>query len=119
MLGSVVVRIARSSDYDIDRRRNARFAVNAEAYVVGDASGPVVVQDISQGGAHLTAKFPMPPGATGIIQVNGVETPFVVLKQTRRVVHVKFSPEASPEFCEMLRKLTKGMVAMSEDSEAA
>jgi methyl-accepting chemotaxis protein len=119
MLGSVVVRIANTSNANFDRRRDSRFAVSAEAYVVGDVAGPVVVQDISEGGAHLMAKFPMPPGATGIIQVHGIETQFVVLKQNRRIVHVKFSPEPSLEFCEMIRKLTKGKVALSENTQAA
>jgi methyl-accepting chemotaxis protein len=119
MLGSVVVRIANTSSSDFERRRAARFAVNVEAYVVGDVSGPVVVQDISEGGAHLMAKFPMPAGATGVIQVNGVEAQFVVLKQARRVVHVKFSPETSREFYEMLRDLTRGKTAMAEAPRAA
>jgi len=119
MLGSVVVRIANTSGSDFERRRDARFAVNVDAYVVGDVSGPVVVQDISEGGAHLLAKFQMPAGATGVIQVNGVEAQFIVLKQARRVVHVKFSPETSREFFDMLRDLTQGKTAILENTAAA
>lgn len=119
MLGNIVVKIAETNDDGFERRRQPRFELETDAYVDGEVTGPVVVKNMSLGGAHLSAKFRMPPGSTGTILVHGAEARFVVMKQDARLVHVKFTPDPDMAFQEMFSKLTRGMTPLREGAAAA
>lgn len=109
MLGGVVIRMVRSTSSDIDRRRKPRFALNINATTSGHHVGPVVVKNLSVGGALLQKVPQLPTGSKGNLIIKGAMLSFTVQSTKVKGTHVKFDSKPSREFEIIFEGLTKGL----------
>ena len=91
-LRQTVIRVVRTATPDVDRRRATRFAIDRPCGVTLPHLGrfDARVIDISEGGAFLTGGPELRPGATGVLELDGVgfPLPFRVLGQGNEGTHV-------------------------------
>jgi methyl-accepting chemotaxis protein len=117
-LGSVVVEIVQSISDDIDRRLQQRYEVNVAARIMGAANAQVQVDDISRGGAQLSRCTPLRQGATGMLILGNAAVPFIVLRDMKSRVQVKFTETLSDDFEDVFVDLVRGKACLPDSSAA-
>jgi methyl-accepting chemotaxis protein len=117
-LGSVVVRIVKSTSDDIDRRLQQRYQVNIDARIMGVANAQVHVDDISRGGAQLSNCPPLRQGATGMLIIGKAAIPFIVLRDMKSRSQVKFTEPLSDDFEKVFADLVRGKACLPDSSAA-
>jgi hypothetical protein len=92
-----VIRVVRTATPDVDRRQFPRFAVDrpGRLTVAGRPSGVARVIDLSEGGASLRDAPVLPPGTTGMLEIDGVMLPFRALAEEAGLLHIVFMADAA------------------------
>jgi methyl-accepting chemotaxis protein len=106
-LRASIIRVVRTSTSDVNRRADERFDVGVSGELVGSRQ-KVTVKNLSRGGALLGEGAALRSGETGRLNVAGAQMPFRVLGQDSAGTRIQFEGDRSPNFDQMLARLTGG-----------
>jgi methyl-accepting chemotaxis protein len=93
-----VIRVVRTSTAEVDRRASSRHDVDVGCRVtVGGQTHAARVDNLSDGGAHVTGGPTLPTGTRGMLSVDGVGVPlpFTVVDGEGGSLRVSFSLDAT------------------------
>lgn len=114
-LGGVVLEIVKATSDDFDRRNQPRFRLDLEARIVGGVTSTVRIVDMSRGGAQLSGCPALKKGATGMLMMQRSAIPFIVLRELKGAVQVKFTEAPSADFESEFSDLTRGKAPCAEN----
>ena len=117
-LRSAVIDIVRDTTASQEQRKKDRFEVNHDGRTDGRLAGPVVVRNLSLGGALLSTTQPFTVGDAGRLNLLGAAIPFLVLASRNDLHHVKFTVMPDASFTKVFGEVTRGRVPLSLSSEA-
>jgi len=99
-LKELLVRVVRTSTEEADRRQEERYPAQIAAKVHG-SRGQIAgaITDISTGGAFISGRFDLAPGATATVEIQGLpdRLAFEVRDRSDSGLRVKFAFEGSQE----------------------